>query len=332
MNNFRYTNEKCPVCGQSFAEDSEIVVCPLCGTPHHRDCYNKNGECGNSEKHNEGFVWKPEAEPEISEQPVEQNPQLNNNPYTNSNPYSNGNAGTPPYGAPFQPQIAYQMPNFLNAYPPEIEDGVSTEDAAGFIKKNTHTYLRKFFAIKSGKRTFNLAAFFFGGYWFIYRKMYKLGAIFIALTFALSAIPLFVPQYVQLQKELDNISYEYESAVENSGGSIDELNSAMNKMYSSIFAAVKKHPAGVAVSAVTLIGDLALSVYLGIIADRKYKEHVEKSVKAINVSDESVKNEDFRKLRILSEGGTTFGYAILALLAVSGINYALSAVLNMLNM
>ncbi len=326
MNNFRYTNEKCPVCNEAFTEDSEIVVCPLCGTPQHRDCYKKNGECGNSEKHNDGFVWKPEAEPEKPEQPVDRNPQLNNNPYANSN------AEASPDNAPFQPQIVYQMPNLLNVYPPEIDDGVSTEDAAGFIKKNTHTYLRKFFAIKSGKRTFNIAAFFFGGYWFIYRKMYKLGAIFIAITFALSAIPLFVPQYVQLQKEIDNISYEYENTVENSDGSIDELNSAMNQMYSSIFAAVKKHPAGVAVSAVTLIGDFALSIYLGIIADKKYREHVEKSVKAINCSDEAVRNEDFRKLRILSEGGTTFGYAILSLLAVSGINYALSAILNMFNM
>ena len=47
MNNyFRYSQEKCPVCENEFTNDDDIVVCPLCGTPHHRECYKKNGECG----------------------------------------------------------------------------------------------------------------------------------------------------------------------------------------------------------------------------------------------------------------------------------------------
>lgn len=329
MNNFRYTNEKCPVCGEIFTESSEIVVCPLCGTPHHKDCYKKNGECGNSEKHNEGFVWKPEAQPE--EQPQET--QTNDNPYANANPYAYGNAvpQMPPYGAPVQPPV-FQMPNPLSAYPPEIEDGVSTADAAAFVKKNTQTYLRKFFALKSGKRTFNIAAFFFNGYWFIYRKMYKLGAIFIALTFAISAIPMLVPQYVHLQSEIESISAEYESAVYSSSGSVEELNKAMNDMYSDIFAAVKSHPAGVAVRAVSLLADLALSIYLGLIADKKYKEHVVKSIKSISDANESFGNEEFRRLRIFSEGGTAFGYVILSILALNVVNYAFSSILNMLNL
>ena len=38
----RYTGETCPVCNKVFQEDDDIVVCPDCGTPHHRKCYLKN--------------------------------------------------------------------------------------------------------------------------------------------------------------------------------------------------------------------------------------------------------------------------------------------------
>ena len=61
-NYFRYSYEKCPVCEKEFANDDDIVVCPLCGTPHHRDCYKKNGECSNYDKHSEGFHWTPSKE------------------------------------------------------------------------------------------------------------------------------------------------------------------------------------------------------------------------------------------------------------------------------
>lgn len=65
-----YTNEQCPVCGKKFTDSDDIVVCPECGTPHHRQCYNDNGGCSNEGKHTEGFVWKKTvAEPIIQEQP-----------------------------------------------------------------------------------------------------------------------------------------------------------------------------------------------------------------------------------------------------------------------
>ena len=41
-NKFRFTNEKCPVCNNTFKEDDDIAVCPECGTPHHRECYKQN--------------------------------------------------------------------------------------------------------------------------------------------------------------------------------------------------------------------------------------------------------------------------------------------------
>jgi len=35
------------------------VVCPDCGTPHHRSCYAENGGCANAARHDEdGFEWR----------------------------------------------------------------------------------------------------------------------------------------------------------------------------------------------------------------------------------------------------------------------------------
>lgn len=327
MNNFRYTNEKCPVCGETFTESSEIVVCPLCGTPHHKECYSKNGECGNSEKHNDGFVWKPENTPE--EPQANENPYANANPYVNPNPYANVNANgqMPPYGAPVPPQFAVGMPNPLSAFPPELEDGVSTEDAAAVIKNRPGIYLRKFFLIKSGKRTFNFCAFLFGGYWFIYRKMYKLGALFLAITLAVSAIPIFIPQYNQLESEISAITEEYGNNI-----STDDPMGSLNEMYAKMGESIKNNPVGVAAIAVQYTVNIALSLYFGFIADKKYKEHVVNKVREINSSEYTAENEEFRKLRLFSEGGTTFGYTVLAIMAVYVISYVFSALVNLLNL
>ena len=55
-------NYFCPVCSNDFNEDDDVVFCPECGTPHHRDCYINLGECKNSALHNENFTFEPVIE------------------------------------------------------------------------------------------------------------------------------------------------------------------------------------------------------------------------------------------------------------------------------
>ena len=52
------TSAVCPVCGKQLSKDDDIVVCPECGTPHHRSCWFANGGCFNEQKHAEGFIWE----------------------------------------------------------------------------------------------------------------------------------------------------------------------------------------------------------------------------------------------------------------------------------
>ena len=60
----RYTGNHCPVCEQAFTDDDDIVVCPDCGTPYHRACWQKTGACMHQSEHAAGFEWKPEFGPE----------------------------------------------------------------------------------------------------------------------------------------------------------------------------------------------------------------------------------------------------------------------------
>lgn len=54
-----YTGLKCPVCGKPFTSDDDIVVCPECGAPYHRACYQQAGHCIFQEKHGTPDAWKP---------------------------------------------------------------------------------------------------------------------------------------------------------------------------------------------------------------------------------------------------------------------------------
>lgn len=56
--NMKYENIKCPGCGRLFQDGDDVVVCPECGTPQHRQCYESNGGCVNGRLHETGFVWE----------------------------------------------------------------------------------------------------------------------------------------------------------------------------------------------------------------------------------------------------------------------------------
>lgn len=54
----KYIGVKCPVCDNAFDENDDIVVCPDCGTPHHRACYHRRKKCVNLARHSEDFQWR----------------------------------------------------------------------------------------------------------------------------------------------------------------------------------------------------------------------------------------------------------------------------------
>ena len=176
-----YKNEKCPVCGQEFKNEDDIVVCPVCGTPHHRECWAKENHCANEALHSGGFEWKKSAPEKEDEAPQFQQ-----------------SAEQPEVGSPDAPisPVMFSSAEItddvfenicmrgVNAKPDDTFEGMRIGDIAFYIQQNARHYINKF--IKGKKVTFNWAALIFAPAWFFYRKLYKAGAIFLALTVAIS--------------------------------------------------------------------------------------------------------------------------------------------------
>jgi hypothetical protein len=147
-----YTGLKCPVCGKSFTANDDIVVCPKCGAPYHRECYAEVGKCVFTEKHGTPDAWAP-PKPEPTQQnseartkrctncgtPNSENAMFcehcgqsftanqQNLPQNGNFPQNNGfppEGGFPQNGAPFNPNQAGGFPQggFLNQQVPFIFD------------------------------------------------------------------------------------------------------------------------------------------------------------------------------------------------------------------
>ena len=41
----KYIGRFCPVCKRKIQEGENVTMCPVCSTPHHKDCWEKNGGC-----------------------------------------------------------------------------------------------------------------------------------------------------------------------------------------------------------------------------------------------------------------------------------------------
>lgn len=53
----RFDGKLCPVCLKRFQENDDIIVCPECGTPHHRECYFEKSRCALEDLHG-SFSWE----------------------------------------------------------------------------------------------------------------------------------------------------------------------------------------------------------------------------------------------------------------------------------
>lgn len=203
---------KCPVCHKTFEDNEDIVVCPDCGTPHHRECYNGLEHCFFEDRHKEHFSYEEHIEKEnvrdnpegVGEEKTVECPRCHTknaaatfycekcglplmgqaqNQTTSGNAEQNQQQGSSPFGpmggmdpAMFDP-MAGMNPDT------ELDDGVTAGEAAKFVQKNTPYFLRIFNNIKCFcKSRFNFAAFILSGAYLLYRKMYKIGTLFTVLV------------------------------------------------------------------------------------------------------------------------------------------------------
>lgn len=206
----RFENKLCPVCRRPFTKNDDIVVCPVCGTPHHRACYNEKGGCGVEEWHASGFVWEghlPGEEPEPSNGQEEQSGvDLSKHDDTEgqSGDYSDHRAEYPggvpngsfnacgPDGQPVDIQEFLDQINRQTMDDTRGEDGVSAKELSCYVGKSVMHYSQAFAAFrapaapgqKKRKVFFNLCAGLFTPVHQFYRKLDAAGVILVLLELA----------------------------------------------------------------------------------------------------------------------------------------------------
>lgn len=233
----KYLNQKCSHCEKLFTKDDDVVVCPICGTPQHRECYEENNKCINHDKHKEGYVWSAEATGFAGDSEATPTPEFiicnncgtknsgdsffckhcsaplgsQNNAFGGFNGYQNqSNQENPDFqGMPFVTTTFKINEN------DEIAPDVKLVEAQKYVKNNSLLYSLIFKRIHDhDKSRFNFAAFLFSGGWFLYRKQYLIGTILTVLFAIFSIIynVLYTPVYDMLENYniiIDNaISYE----------------------------------------------------------------------------------------------------------------------------
>lgn len=287
----RYIGEKCPVCGGIFTEEDDIVVCPQCGAPHHRDCWFKTGKCAFSENHG-AFEWKPENDfrenngfnPKDTPGEICLNCGANNPPNTLFCP----SCGAPRNVRPDEAQNANPFVRFNKPFEGVEIDGVGAEDLAEFIGGSSYSYIDKF---KTKRHNgFNWGAFLFGPWWFFYRKMYKLGAVF-ALIMAIISVTFMTP--------MTNFSNTYYDIAEKAAAAEtqEETDAALAKM--AELASSRDAKLSLLASALSC----AVSLICGCIGNTAYRKYCTKTIREADYDTLREKGYFTKTIFIRRKGG-----------------------------
>ena len=289
-----YIGYKCPVCDKYFHVGDDVVVCPECGTPHHRECYHSIGRCANEDKHKDGYDYQQDvmndstdnnadtieckkcgfkndsdaffcnkcgnALFEVKNEPQNQNPQNQQNPQ--GQPFPSSPFGSNPNVIMFDP-LAGVNPNT------DMGDSVTAGEVAKFVKQNTPYFILVFNNIKKFARSrFNFSAMIFGGGYLLYRKMYKLGTIITAIQTALTILYLYLNYYISTSNVYDKL-FEASTTVD-LNAFMHHLAELPDKEFYFYFLAGM-------ISVITL----AFDIVIGACANRMYYKHCLKEINKV---------------------------------------------------
>lgn len=198
----------CAACEQPFDADSDIVICPECGAPHHRDCWKAAGQCACVAKHADGYEWEPariviggSKETSVTESATAQSEEerivcpICGNETAKSEKYCercgyylahdrDGAYAEDPF-ADFEGLF-----DFDNS---ESIEGVPAGDVKRFVGGMWMYYIPRFIRMtrKQGSLTFNFTAFLMHGLWFISRKMYTIGVLLTLMMTGISCYQIY---------------------------------------------------------------------------------------------------------------------------------------------
>ncbi len=202
----KYQGCKCPICQKEFTEQDDIVVCPDCGTPYHRDCWKEHGGCVFADRHGTGFEFR---HPDEGPQSLDESPEIHTSQEQvcpgcgAKNPANNifcESCGAPLHGIEATPHFPNQqnpmtqeqseMFSMAGITPDQEIDGIPVRDWATYLGRSAPYYTIIFHRMEQTRRKIfpSLCGFFFGPLFLLYRKVWIVGAASAAIS-ALCSVP-----------------------------------------------------------------------------------------------------------------------------------------------
>ncbi len=285
----KYEGQKCPICQSYLFEEDDIVVCPVCGAPQHRDCYQSIGHCGLAQYHDTPQQYNPEQARQAVQEakasaaetatPKAQCPHCQKEIPEDATfcsycgaPMAGGMQGLPrmPFVAVYNPLGGIHKKTDI--------DGITAQQAAEFVGANAQRYIPKFVQLGGKRRAgWNWAAFLLPYGWFFSRKQYKWGLLTAVIMLACT-ICLF-----PLQSELTNTV----------------LSMPVGSDWPAVFAKMIPHlienPFPIILATLGNLGALVVRILSGLFGDWAYRNHVVATVKKIEADDEIDNAEGYRK-------------------------------------
>ena len=283
--------EKCPVCKGYMFDDDDIVFCPVCGAPSHRDCYNSIGHCPLEEYHGTELEYKKPQKEEIKqEEPKKEEPRVK---FGENTGFENT-----PFGIRFG---EIDLLGGINAN--DQIDGILATEMKDVVGVNTQYYIPKFFGLNKQKKTsWNWAAFLFPQGFFFFRKALKAGFLAFLLQVAATVLLNFPLLYITVSENMD-------------------YNAMLNAMQ-----VILKDPQKLLYCTIaTILGliiSLAARIIFGLYGNWIYRSECFEKIKKIKESDQ----ED-KPLLLKVKGGVN---PFLGLFGIVGVNWLASILLTLL--
>lgn len=288
----RYEGCECPVCRVKLFDEDDIVVCPDCGAPYHRACWNEANGCVFASAHGTDMQYQP--------------PKLNMD-----EPSSDDG------GDPDSPENEERMTDRADDFSDEEDsreqaiermlasEGVADGDTVGKVSArqialcvgfNAKRYIRVFKGMFfSGSKTgWNWLAFLFPQYWLLGRKCYKAGSL-------MTIFSLFCSLMMRI------------------------MNGTTYSLYNHMTAAYQ-NPALLFTSPdlltllILALLSLAVRVLLGLFGDNLYKRHVFSAIDEWKNSDES--DDEFA---LVKKGGVNLFIPLVVYMFADVAVYAIAA-------
>lgn len=320
-----YTGAKCISCGELFKEGDDVVVCPDCGTPYHRECYLREGKCINEELHVSGQSWTQEQETSGEESDQENircircgfentpeklfcekcgTPLMKNmseeRPFNTADGRGGYNRDTSGFGGmdgfnggfgpDGGPMGAQAFGRTIYNQDSEI-DGVKLGDYAKYVGGNPIGFLSNFirFGKFGSKLSINFGAFLFPEVYFLYRKMKPWG-ILSMLLFALLSIP--------------NLIYSFGTGIY--GITMDVGINIKSEKFMLIYS-------------IAAYATFFVRIVAGLVANYIYYKQAKKDITEIR--EEPVPDDGEAKLRIAAKGGVSWASVIVGLTVYAVISF-----------